>query len=338
MRYQHSAYISGNGYSLGKQIVSSTALEGEMGKPDGYIFRRSGIFNRRYVFPEESNLTLAQEAAESALSDAGLNRSDLDMIIVNTLSPDYHDPSHSCLLMAKLGIVGIPSFDIRAQCSGSLYAMDIARQYISSGQAKNIMIVCSEVLSKRIDFSGATNNISMLLGDGAGAFILSSIEEKQKSTPRGIIDLKIRADGNHFDSLVSQAPGTKGDSFLSIEDIENGRHHFKMDGQKVFKHAVECMADVTTEILAANNLTVEDVDYLIPHQPNLRLLEAVFNKLKFDISKAYVTVKELGNMASASLPVAHALFVEQYGERKGALKLFLTYGSGATWGACLYRD
>ena len=251
------------------------------------------------------------------------------MLIVNTLSPDHHDPSQACLLQGFFDFGHIPVFDLRAQCTGLIYGMDIANQYIKSGTYQNIMVVCGEVLSKRMDYSDDGRNLSILLGDGAGAVILGA---SNNSANTGIKDTLLRADGKYFKLLWTESPGSKNRSF------NEGIPFFRMNGKPMFDHATSCFIKVINEILNKHQLKKEDIDVIIPHQPNLRILDHIIESLQLDRNKVVINVDQLGNMASASLPVTLSLARLNNKIKPGDLCLIVGYGSGATWGATLYQN
>lgn len=329
-----SVSITGTGSFVPERVVTNDELVSRMNTSVEFIENRTGVLERRHVDEGTSVSDIAGKAALQAMAQAGIGASDVDMLIVNTLSPDYHDPSQACDLQRKLGLNHVPAFDIRAQCSGALYGMDIARQYIETGRCKNVLVVCAEILSRRMDISDEGRNLAILLSDGAGAFVMSETQDK---TQGELIDIVLKADGTEFELLYTKAPGSHRKNFIDAEDIAKGAHHFRMNGKAMFFHAIHSMADIAQEILSRNNLTLDDISLIVPHQPNLRLLEGVLNELQVPREKTYITVEHFGNMASASMPVAYAKALSENRFKHGDLALFLTYGAGATWGAALYR-
>ena len=325
--------ILGSGYELPAKKVSNFDICQMMNTSEEFIIDRTGIENRFHVNEDQSLEDISVPAIMKAIHMAGIDKSEIDMFIVNTISPDHHDPSEACYLQSKVGLKEIPCFDIKAQCSGFIYALDIANQYLKSNKELKILVLCGEVLSKRMDVSDDGRNLSILLGDGAAAFVLARGPQSEK----GLIDVITRANGGYFDLLSTKSPGTKGKKFLSQNDIDNSFHEFRLNGKAMFPHAVKCFVDITLEILAKHELFLEDIDVLIPHQPNLRILEAVEDALKLSEGKMIKTVQTLGNMASASLPVTISMAQDNGWVKEGQLALFVTYGSGATWGAALYQ-
>jgi 3-oxoacyl-[acyl-carrier-protein] synthase-3 len=326
--------ITGTGLCVPERIVTNQELCNRMRTSVEFIETRTGVRERRHVDEKTCLSDLAYKAAMQAIKRAKIDLADVDMLIVNTLSPDYHDPSQACDLQRKLGLGHVPAFDIRAQCSGSIYGMDIARQYIETGRCRHVVLVCAEILSRRMDVSDDGRNLSILLSDGAGAFVLSGKDDK---TSGALIDIALKADGKEFELLYTKAPGSRRQNFIDETDIAEGMHFFRMNGKAMYTHAVQSMAAIASEILSRNNLEIDDISLVVPHQPNLRLLEGVISELQISKDKVYITVEYLGNMASASMPVAYTMAIDDKKFKPGDLALFLTYGAGATWGAALYR-
>lgn len=329
----YTTAIAGVGYCLPTRVVTNIDIEQIIDTSDDFITKRTGVKTRRFVNQDQSVSDLMIPAAKLAIAQANLSPTDIEMVIVNTLSPDFHDPSQACLILPSLGLTNIPAFDIRAQCSGLLYMIYIAKNFIESGAMNHILLICGEVLSKRMDTSNEGRNLSILLGDGAGAVILSKSDSK-----RGFIDISVSADGHYFDLLMTKAPGTKNMTFIDEENLQNKDHFFRLRGKPMFDHAVETMAQSVLAILEKNQLTLTDIDFVIPHQPNLRILEAIQTRLEIPDEKMIKTVDTLGNMASASLPIALGLALENKQIQPGMRLLFVTYGSGATWGSALYQN
>lgn len=325
------AIISGHGYALPPQVVYNSDLVGRINTSEDFIVTRTGVLTRRHVRPEDAVSSLMVDACQKAIECAGLSPTEIDMLIVNTLSPDHHDPSQACLLQSMLGLEKIPSFDIRAQCTGLLYAMNVAEQFIASGKYRNILVCCGEVLSKRMDCSDDGRNLAILLGDGAGAVVLSPTT---KDT--GILDTILRADGDYYKLLWTASPGSAAERFAE-DDVS--RAHFRMNGRPMFEHAVENFTAIACELLDKHGLALDDIEVMIPHQPNMRILDAVIENLSLPRNKVWINVHKYGNMASASLPVALSEYLEQTDRSllSGKYMLLVGYGSGATWGASLYK-
>lgn len=324
--------IKGSGYCLPEQVVSNADIVSRMNTSEEFIQARTGVMTRRHVRTEQSLADLIVPAAQAAIAAANLSPQHIDLLLINSLSPDYHDPSQACLVQPLIGLGKIPAFDIRAQCSGFIYGLNIARGFIQAGLYENILLVCAEILSKRMDCSDAGRNLSILLGDGAGAVVIAPAKNKS-----GLLDLMLGADGNYFQLLSTRSPGSANSEFISSSDIEEGLCHFRMRGAEMFDHASQTLIRIAMEMLHKHQLKVSDISQVICHQPNLRILEAVKQKLGLHDRQMLINVDQLGNMASASLPVTYAQAVEKQIIRSGDLIMLLAYGSGATWGSGLYR-
>jgi 3-oxoacyl-[acyl-carrier-protein] synthase-3 len=293
------------------------------------------VRSRHHAAADVSASDLGALAAQAAVADAGLKLSDIDLLIMNTITPDHADPGCVCFLQAKLGLPGIAAFDIRQQCTGLLYGMAMADAFIKSGQFRHPLIVCSEVLSKRLDGSYDGRNISILLGDGAGAVVMGPGDDSQ----RGVLWTGIHADGSGARALYTAAPGSAlgRSEYLTHADLDAGRVHFRMDGKALFENGVARMSNAAFEALAANSLTIADIDVLIPHQANLRMLEAVIQKTGMPPDKVFLNVENHGNIASACLPIALDQARKQGMVTDGTLVLLVGFGSGFVWGSALLR-
>jgi 3-oxoacyl-[acyl-carrier-protein] synthase III len=327
--------ILGTGHNLPDKVVTNFDVMKMMETTDEFIVTRTGVRERRHAEADVSASGLAVEACRAAVADAGLEMSDIDLLIMNTITPDHHDPGCGFFLQAKLGIPGVPVLDIKAQCAGLIYGLSIAEHFIGAGTYKHVLIACSEVLSKRIDGSYDGRNIGILLGDGAGAAVVGPSDDPDK----GIRSTILHADGTDAKALYTAAPGTgqgKMD-FIDAGDIEAGRVHFRMDGKTVFENGVAKMAGAAAESLEANGLTLADIDLLIPHQANLRMLEAIIEKVGIAEEKVFVNVEKFGNMASACLPVA--LDQARKGGRiqDGDCVMLVAFGSGFVWASALMQ-
>jgi len=326
--------IAGMGHALPDRIVSNDEVAGMIDTSDAFIRERTGVVARRYLAPDQHLADLACPAAERAMADAGVTAHDVDLLIVNTLSPDHHDPSQACYIQPRLGLREIPCFDIRAQCSGGLYGIEIARHFLASGLYRNVLLICAEALSRRIDTSNAGRNLSILLSDGAAAMLLQATDHPA----HGLIDLTLGADGTQFDLLSTEAPGARCPRFIDADDLAAGRHHFRMKGGPMFEDATRRIVDACRQMLDKHRLTLSDIGLVVPHQPNLRILDAVIAQLGLPRERCMISVDQLGNMASAAFPVALSLAREQGRMPTGQLNLLVTYGAGATWACALYRS
>lgn len=323
--------IKGMGFHVPEKVVVNRDLLGRIDTSEGFIVERTGVLARRHAGPDEAASDFMVPAARAAIQAAGLAPGDIDFLLVNTLSPDHHDPSQACLIQPALFSAHIPAVDLRAQCSGFLYGVQVARGLIDAGLYRNVLLVCGELLSKRMDCSDLGRNLAILLGDGAAAAVVGASSDPSY----GLIDLVLGSDGRYFDLLMTAAPGTAGEPFLSAEDLAAGRHQFRMHGRPMFEHATDTLVYAAQTLLERNRLRVSDIDYVVCHQPNLRILDNVRERLGVPVEKMPISVDRLGNMASASLPVTLAELWPEL--RPGQQVMLLAYGAGATWGAALYR-
>ena len=327
--------ILGTGHYLPPKVVTNFDIMKMMETTDEFIVTRTGVRQRRHAEADVSASDLGVLAAKAAVEDAGIDMGEVDLLIMNTITPDHHDPGTAFFLQGKLGIPGIAVMEIRQQCAGLIYGMSIADHYVQAGTYKNVLIVCAEVLSKRIDGSYDGRNIGILLGDGAGAAVVGPARDDRK----GILSTILHADGTHAKALYSAAPGTGlgTPDFITAEDVEAGRVHFRMDGKVVFQNGVAGMAGAAAESIEVNGLTLDDIDVLIPHQANLRMLEAVIEQVGIPTERVFVNVENYGNMASACLPVAVDEARKSGRVAEGNLVMLVAFGSGFVWGSALMR-
>jgi 3-oxoacyl-[acyl-carrier-protein] synthase-3 len=303
--------IIGTGSYLPANVVTNYDLEKRIDTSHEWIFSRSGIAERHFVAEGELTSDLAFHASQRAIAAAGISADEIDLIIVGTTSPDMPFPSTACILQNKLAITnGSPAFDIQAVCGGFVFALNTADLYIRGGQAKTVLVVGADSLSRMLDWNDRTT--SVLFGDGAGAVILRASEQP------GIIASKLHSDGRHHAML-------KSDPLIS------------MDGQSVFKFAVKVLSEVVEELLAAQNLTGADIDWLVPHQANIRIIEATAKKLGMNMSHVVTTVAQHGNTSAASIPLALDAAVRDGRIQAGQTVLIEAVGGGFTWGAMLIR-
>ena len=316
--------ITGTGSFLPPRRVTNVDLAAELAAKgietsDEWIVERTGIRARHFAEPEVSSSDLAFEAAKNAIDAAGLKASDIDLIIVATSTPDMVFPSVACMVQHKLGIAGCPAFDVQAVCSGFVYALTVADAMIKTGTATKALVIGAEVFSRILDFSDRTTCV--LFGDGAGAVVLEA-----SSTP-GILSCDLHADGKHVGILC--VPGhVSGGNVL-------GNPLLKMDGPAVFKLAVSVLESSARAALAKADLLDTDIDWLIPHQANIRIMQSTTRKLKLPLEKLIVTVDEHGNTSAASIPLALDVAVRGGKVKKGDTVMLEGVGGGFTWGAVL---
>jgi 3-oxoacyl-[acyl-carrier-protein] synthase-3 len=300
--------------------MTNTDLEAIVDTSASWIHERTGIEKRHLVSDGETCCDLAEAAARNALDAAGIAAADLDLILVATTTPDQFFPSTACLLQQRLDVHGCPAFDLQAVCAGFVYAMDVADKFIRTGAAKHVLVVGAETISRILDWTDRTTCV--LFGDGAGAVVLGASEEQ------GIISTHLHADGAYKDLL--QVPGGHG----------NGRPEaafMEMKGNEVFRIAVTTLGRIVEETLEANNLTRDDIDWLIPHQANIRIIQATARKLDLPMERVIVTVADHGNTSSASIPLAFDQAVRDGRIQRGQMLLMEAFGGGFTWGSVLLR-
>ena len=329
------ARILGLGTYVPPRVVTNHDLMKIMDTTHEWIVERSGVEERRWVDPEEGNSTMGVKAARAAIADAGIEPGDIDCIIYATLSPDYFFPGCGVLVQRGLGLGHVPAFDIRQQCSGFVYGLQMADAFIRTGQYKKILLIGGEVHSRGLDQSTRGRTITVLFGDAAGAAVIGASDDPA----RGILGSRMHSDGTEAECLAMQFPGMAPgrEVFVTRDDVDTGRIFPNMDGQKVFKTAVKRMPEVVQEVLAEQGLSVSDIDMLIPHQANLRINEMVAKLLRIDESKVHNNIQKYGNTTAATIPLcleeARAL-----GKIKpGDLVCAVAFGSGFTWGSVLMR-
>jgi 3-oxoacyl-[acyl-carrier-protein] synthase-3 len=329
--------ITGAGTFVPERAVSNDDLAGMMETSDEWITQRTGIKQRHWVEGDTTTSDLALEAAGRALEDAGITAGDLDMIVVATLSPDHEFPGTACFLQAKLGLSEIPAFDVRQQCTGFVYATSLADQYLRTGFCRRILVVGAEVHSKGLDVSTAGRDIAVLFGDGAGAVVLEGVEVTDPARDPHVLSTHLHADGSGAEMLWLPAPGMAYDEFMSHELVDRGLHYPAMNGRAVFVNAVQRMGEAVAESLQANGLEPGDIDLFLFHQANLRINEAVAERLGLPSEKVFNTIQRYGNTTAATIPLglddARAAGLAP----PGTLVAAAAFGSGFTWGSMVFR-
>ncbi|MDA9210937.1 ketoacyl-ACP synthase III [Methylophilaceae bacterium] len=311
--------IKGVGSYLPKKVLTNKDLEKTLDTTDEWITSRTGIKERHIVGSDEQTSDLAFEAAKKAISNADISTEEIDLIIVATTTPDKIFPSIACNVQTKLGIKNCPAFDIQAVCSGFIYGLSIADKFIKTQSAKNILVIGADSMSKITDYTDRSNAI--LWGDGGGAVILSSSDQQ------GILSTHIHADGQHEELL-----------HVPNNNIKNKiKQTITMQGSQVFKIAVNTLDKIVDEALEANNLQKKDIDWLVPHQANIRILEATAKKLQMSMDKVIVTIDRHGNTSAASIPLALDEGIISGKIKPGHLILMEAFGGGFTWGSALIR-
>ena len=343
--------IAGIGYYVPKNVFTNDDLKEYMDTSDEWIQERTGIKERRYADRTgETTTTMGVEASKIAIERAGITPQDIDFIVFATLSPDYYFPGCGVLLQRAMKMKEIGALDVRNQCSGFVYALSVADQFIKTGMYKNILVVGSEKHSFGLDFTTRGRNISVIFGDGAGAVVLQPTQKDGQ----GILSTHLHSDGDSAEILAMYNPGTHanhwvpnpvakfdeaemGQMFMSHDMIDEAQNFPNMDGPAVFKKAIVKMPEVVEEALAANGLTNADINMLIPHQANLRIAQFVQQKLHLKDDQVYNNIQKFGNTTAASVPIALCEAWEQGKIKEGDLVCLTAFGSGFTWASALIR-
>jgi len=317
--------IAGTGHFAPAKVVTNADLEKIVETSDEWIRSRSGIERRHIAEPSETTVDLAEQASRAAMHAAGIGPEDVDFIVVGTTTPDLVFPNVGCILQDRLGIHGCAAFSLEAACSGFIYALSVADKFVSTGQAKCALVVGAETLSRITDWTDRSTCV--LFGDGAGAVILRPAEEA------GIISTHLRADGRYKDLLTAKT----GISVQLPGDALRDGFNVRMAGNEIFKVAVKSLESIVDETLAANNLDRAEIDWLIPHQANIRIIQATAKRLGMSMDKVILTIQEYGNTSAASVPMALDVAIRDGRIRRGQLLLLEAFGGGLTWGSALIR-
>lgn len=318
------ARITGTGGYLPENVMTNADLEKIVDTSDQWIRERTGIEQRHIALEGQTMVDLAEAASLRAIEAANIDAQDIDLIILATSTPDKIFPSSACILQARLGIHGCPAFDIQAVCSGFIYAMAVAEKFIKSGSSKNALVVGAEIFSRILNWEDRTTCV--LFADGAGAVILQASEQT------GILSTHIHADGKYENLLL--VPYGIGDGF---DQVKAGKAFIEMKGNEVFKVAVNTLGRIVDETLAANNMMKSDIDWLVPHQANIRIITATAKKLKMSMDQVVVTIHKHGNTSAASVPLALDVAVRDGRIKQNELLLLEAFGGGFTWGSVLVR-
>lgn len=330
--------IIGTGMYVPPGVVTNHDLSKMMETSHDWIVQRSGIEERRWVTPDVSTSDLAQKAAEEAIKNAGIDKSEIDCLLFATLSPDHDFPGAACFLQPKLGLNEIPAIDVRQQCSGFIYAMSIADAFIKSGQYKTILVVGAEVHSKGLDKSTRGRDVAVLFGDGAGAAIMRRTEVKDAKKDSHILSTHLFAEGSGAKDLWLEAPGMAlGADRLTHEMIEKNLHYPAMNGKKVFMNAVRRMCECMMLALETNKLKLQDIDLFLFHQANMRINQMIAQELKIPEEKVFNTIQKYGNTTAATIPIGMTDAVKAGKLKKGDLVASAVFGSGYTWASSIYR-
>ncbi len=324
--------ITGVGHAVPERVVTNADLEKLMDTSDEWITDRSGIKERHHVDESTSASDLAIDASAIALDSAGLDPDDVDLIIFCTISSDYFFPGGAVQVQEKMGMKNIGAFDLRAACSGFVYGLSVADQFIRTGAHETILLIGAEVQSVALEFDTEHRHMAVLFGDGAGAVILQSSENGD-----GVLSTHLHSDGKHLQDLWLPAPGSKYKPFMSKKLIDDGLHTPSMNGREVFKNAVTRFPEVIHEALEHNELTMDDVALVIPHQANLRISQAVAKRLGVGMDKIYSNIHKYGNTTAASIPIAMSEALEEGRFGPGDNIILAAFGAGFTWGSAAIR-
>ncbi|MEN3003245.1 beta-ketoacyl-ACP synthase III [Dehalobacterium formicoaceticum] len=323
-----SVGIAGVGSYVPERILTNDELEQMVDTSDEWIRTRTGISTRHIAAENQATSDLAYEAAKIALEDAGLKAEELDLIIVATSSPDMLFPATSCILQEKLGIKGKPSFDMEAACSGFIYGLAVGAQFIATGIYENVLVVGAETLSRLVDWED--RNTCVLFGDGAGAAVLRPVEKG-----KGLLSFYLGADGGGGDLLKVAAGGAALPA--SCETVENRLHFISMKGNEVYKFAVRVMGSAAVTALEKAGLSKDDVSFVVPHQANIRIVEAAMRRLGLPMEKAFINLNKYGNMSSASIPVALDELYRTQKLKEDDILVLVGFGAGLTWGSAVIK-
>ncbi len=309
-----------------ERVMTNHDLEQLVDTSDEWIQSRTGIRERHVANEEQTTASLAVDASVKALEVAGLDPDDLELIIVSTSSPEHIFPATACTVQDRLGATKAGAFDLSAACSGFIFALNVATQFIRAGVLKNVLVVGAETLSRLIDWTD--RNTCILFGDGAGAFVLQAGEE-----PAGLVSAVMHSDGSGGDLL--SVPGGGSQMPTSIYTVTEKLHYIQMNGREVFRFAARVMAQATQEVLRMAQMTLDDIKLVIPHQANVRIIEAALHNLKFPAERCMIDIDKYGNTSTASIPIATCEAIEQGRIKSGDKIVFVGFGAGLTWGAAV---
>jgi 3-oxoacyl-[acyl-carrier-protein] synthase-3 len=328
----YAARIAGVGHFVPTRIVTNDELSQLMDTSDAWIQERTGIKERHwYEQGKDTTVSMGVAAARTAIERAGLTPQDVDFIVFCTITPDHYFPGGGVYVGAELGIPGVAAIDIRNQCSAFIYGVSVADNFIRTGMYKTVLVIGSEIQSSLLDISDKGRGVSVIFGDGAGAAVL------QRTTEPGILSTHLHADGRYADELTVKEPSSSGGKRRWIEKTDDTDTWAYMNGNLVFKHAVQFMPAAVREALVANNLTTQDLDLLIPHQANLRITNYVGQELGLRADQVVSNVERYGNTTAASIPIAMSEAWEHGRIKPGMLVCLAAFGSGFTWGSVLMR-
>lgn len=336
-KFMYNSKITGLGYYVPNNVVTNDDLSKVMDTNDAWIQERTGIQERRHIIKgEDTTTSMGVKAAKIAIERAGLTPQDIDFVVFATLSPDYYFPGPGVLVQKELGLRTVGALDVRNQCSGFIYSLSVADQFIKTGMYKNILVIGSEIHSRGLDMTTRGRNVSVIFGDGAGAAVLSRTEDNSK----GILSTHLHSEGEHAEELALIAPGMGKrwvTDIVADNDTDDISYYPHMNGQFVFKHAVVRFSEVINEGLQANGLTVADINMLVPHQANLRISQFIQQKFKLTDDQVFNNIQKYGNTTAASIPIALTEAWEQGKIKEGDTVVLAAFGSGFTWASAIIK-
>jgi 3-oxoacyl-[acyl-carrier-protein] synthase-3 len=333
----YTSRIAGIGHYVPDNVVTNQDLTKIMDTTDEWIVERTGIHERRWIDPttDDSPSVMATKASRMAIKNAGLTPDDIDFIVLATLSPDYYFPGPGVMVQEQLGIKEIGALDVRNQCSGFVYSLSVADQFIKTGMYKNVLVIGTENHSGGLDKTTRGRNVSVIFGDGAGAVVLQRCDEKG----RGILSTHLHSEGKHAKELALEGPNTAHwvDKMIKENDPTDESYYPYMNGNFVFKHAVTRFAEVIDEALDANGFKAADINLLVPHQANLRISQFIAHKMQLREDQVYNNIMRYGNTTAASIPIALSEAWQEGKVKEGDLICLAAFGSGFTWASALIR-
>ena len=332
MSKMYTSKIIGMGFHVPNQIINNDDLAELMETSDEWIQSRSGIKERRWATEDITTFDLALKASSNAISKAGIDHDEIDMIILGTLSSDYFFPGVSSQLQDKLGLKTVGAFDIKAACSAFIYSLSIADQFIKTGMAQTILVVGAETQTKLIDKTTKGRDIAVLFGDGAGAAIVQRSNDNSQ-----ILSTHLHCEGKDMRNLWMEAPGTSPGSWFKNQTYDIKRFSPKMNGREVFRNAVKRFPEVINESLIYNNLSIDDIKLIIPHQANYRISQAVAKQMGVDMNMVYSNIHKYGNTTSATIPILLGEALDEGLIKKGEHIILAAFGAGYTWASAAIR-
>lgn len=322
------AKIFGTGKYTPAKVLTNQDLEKMVDTNDEWITTRTGIKERHIAAEDETSSVMGIHAAKQAIENAGISKDDIDMVLFATISPDMPFPATACLVQDGLGLTGVGTLDIEAACSGFIYGLSLANAYVLSGMYKNVLVIAAETLSRITDWED--RGTCILFGDGAGAVVVSASDDDS-----GLIGFKLGGDGSYRDLLY--LPGGGSLNPATHKTVDERLHYIKMDGSATFKVAIKTMAGTLEELLAEKGMKADDIDWLIPHQANYRIMTGVADRLKIPYEKVIINVHKYGNTSAATIPIALNEAVTDGRIKKGDIVALVAFGGGFTWGASLMK-